>query len=668
MKSVAELPRLALAYPARTLSSLQFIRAGDPRIVRNVGTSQLKKSLLSCHPCSSCPSSLVAFCRRSVGPVIFLPFLLSSSMVDKVDIEQVGDTRHVDDIATQTHEDPRRGTGVHAEHIDASYWFTPHFLGSCAAIVFVANSLFFGYAIPVNILSVIEQDLGTSTDISLVTLINTLCQGVVNLLVGSISDIVGRRWFLIGGQIFGVVGSVLGGSSKNVQMLVGASVFTGIGAACQLTYPLLVMEIVPNKYRGWAQGAITMAVLPSLGFGPIVGRAIIESSSWRWTYWVAAIINGIGLALLFVFYHPPNFSELQRRKSAWQQAKEIDYFGFVIYAGSVICLLLALTWGGQQDPWSSAKIVALLTVGCVVLLAFFAYETFMPLAQPLLPVSLFKIRNYSIAVVVGSIGQMTYYAFNVLWPTQSTLLYSTNVITVGWLGCTTGVALAVGEIAMGPLLKRIGHIKIQLLVAVVGLCVFGGLMAAANEHREGLAIGCTIMSGFFVGWIELICIVMAGLVCPPEEIGVAQTFFSSTRAVTGTVATSVYLAIYDGRLATNLPKKVLEFALNAGLPSSSSTALLNSLANDTTAAFEQVPGMSANILTAIGSGHKSAYAASLSTVYLSSLAFGGSALIASFFVTDINKYFTSHVNKTVAGRSGREGEKGKELDELKNDM
>jgi hypothetical protein len=146
-------------------------------------------------------------------------------------------------------------------------------------------------------------------------------------------------------------------------------------------------------------------------------------------------------------------------------------------------------WGGQRDPWSSGKIIALLTVGCVVLIGFFAYETFMPLTHPLLPVSLFKIRNFSIAVVVGSIGQMSYYALNVFWPTQATSLYSTNILTVGWLTCTTGVALAVGEIIMGPLFKKIGHVKIQLIAATVGLCVFGTLMAATNEHREGLAIG-----------------------------------------------------------------------------------------------------------------------------------------------------------------------------------
>jgi hypothetical protein len=160
----------------------------------------------------------------------------------------------------------------------------------------------------------------------------------------------------------------------------------------------------------------------------------------------------------------------------------------------------------------------------------------MPLPQPLLPVSLFKIRNYSIAVAVGSIGQMSYYALNVLWPMQVTSLYSTDVITVGWFSCTTGVALAAGEIMMGPLFKPIGHIKWQLIIAAAGLCLFGGIMAATDADRQGLAIGCTIMSGFFIGWVELVAIVMAGLVVPPETIGVAQTFFSATRAVTGTVA------------------------------------------------------------------------------------------------------------------------------------
>lgn len=132
-----------------------------------------------------------------------------------------------------------------------------------------------------------------------------------------------------------------------------------------------------------------------------------------------------------------------------------------------------------------------------------------------------------------------------------------------------------------------------------------------------------------------------------------------------TKTASIYLAIYDGRLNTNLPKKVLSYALNAGLPDSSTPALLGQLANTTTT-FEQVPDINSTILAAITAGEKDAYAASLSIVYLSSLAFAGTALIASWFVTDINKYLTSYVNKTVAGRS-MQVEQQKELGEVRGE-
>jgi MFS family permease len=103
-------------------------------------------------------------------------------------------------------------------------------------------------------------------------------------LVGSVSDVIGRRYFLIVGQLSGLLGAILGATSKDINMLIGATVFIGIAAAIQLSYPLLVMEIIPNKYRGWGQGMITLLVLPSLGFGPIVGRTIVENVTGGWRY------------------------------------------------------------------------------------------------------------------------------------------------------------------------------------------------------------------------------------------------------------------------------------------------------------------------------------------------------------------------------------------------
>ena len=86
-------------------------------------------------------------------------------MEDKTTYEE-HDHRHVDDITRQETQDTfnqrhiANVTGVDSDTIDKSYWISPRFLGSVSAIVFVANSLFFGYAIPVNILNVINEDLG----------------------------------------------------------------------------------------------------------------------------------------------------------------------------------------------------------------------------------------------------------------------------------------------------------------------------------------------------------------------------------------------------------------------------------------------------------------------------------------------------------------------------
>ena len=275
----------------------------------------------------------------------------------------------------------------------------------------------------------------------------TLVSGVLLLVVGRLSDIIGRRYFFIGGQAFAVVGSIICAKSNNVNTLIGGTVLTAVAGAGQQLYPLLTQELVPNKYRGLSQGAISMAVLPTLGFAPLIARVLVQKTElgWRWCYWLNVIVGGLSLILYAVCYFPPNFHMINKEMTKMQEIKELDYGGLVLYSAGLVLVMLGFTWGQGTYPWRSAHVIAPLVVGVFTVVAFVLYEAYVPLKQPLLPLRLFKHRNLVAVVFVGSVGQMVYYALNVLFPQQITALFTTNNILIGAISVSEVLACSAGR-------------------------------------------------------------------------------------------------------------------------------------------------------------------------------------------------------------------------------
>jgi MFS family permease len=195
-------------------------------------------------------------------------------------------------------------------------------------------------------------------------------------------------------------------------MLIGGTVLTAVAGAGQQLYPLLCQELVPNKHRALIQGAVTFALIPTLGFGPLIARVLVEKTTlgWRWCYWLNVIIGGLSLILYLICYFPPNFYMINSEMTKMQELKELDYGGLILYSAGLILVMLGFTWAEGTHPWKSANVIAALIVGAACIVGFGFYEAYMPLKQPLLPLRLFKDRNLIAIIVVGCVGQMVYYA------------------------------------------------------------------------------------------------------------------------------------------------------------------------------------------------------------------------------------------------------------------
>src|SRR5262249_2811265 len=208
-------------------------------------------------------------------------------------------------------------------------------------------------------------------------------------IVGKLSDLYGRRWFLLGGATFFVLTSALCGLAQDMTQLVVFRGLQGIGAGVLMaTVFTVISTLFAPAERARMQGLFSAVFAFSSIVGPLLGGYLTDNLSWRWVFYVNLPVGLLALAVLFTFY---------RDTMPHRALRSIDYLGALPLPAAIVPLLLALSWGGQQYPWDSPAIVGLLLLAVTMLAAFAFIEQHV--ADPILPFSLFKIRTVWVSAI-----------------------------------------------------------------------------------------------------------------------------------------------------------------------------------------------------------------------------------------------------------------------------
>jgi EmrB/QacA subfamily drug resistance transporter len=278
------------------------------------------------------------------------------------------------------------------------------------------------------------------------------------LLGGTLGDRWGRKKIMLGGVALFAVGSLVGALARDPQVLIGARVMMGVGAAASEPGTLSVLrQLYPEpELRARAIGLWAAVSGLALAFGPVIGGLLVAWDQWPGVFWfnVVASIVIIALAIRSV------------PESSSPQIAHLDLGGFLAGALGLSALTFAVITG-ETDGYRNSWVIALFLVGVVSLVAFVRVER--RARSPLLDLHYFSSPRFSGAMVVAFI--LYFSIFSIFF---FTALYLTVVI--------------------GYSPARVALEFIPMASAMILASVFAGRRVAKVGPRSPMAEGC-VMAG-----------------------------------------------------------------------------------------------------------------------------------------------------------------------------
>ncbi|KAG8161826.1 hypothetical protein KVR01_008813 [Diaporthe batatas] len=543
------------------------------------------------------------------------------------------------------------------------YFRSPQFLGTLTAQCLASICAYVAWVLPSNTLSLLNAELGPSPNITWVATVYTLGCSVGFLLVGRLSDLYGRKWIVLGTSMLGLIGCVIGSCAQTVETLIAANVLNGLASAGQLSFNVVMGELVPNKWRGVVCSFILLSSLPFAVFGPVIARSFFNNtvSRWRWNYYMGDILGFISLVLYWFFYHPPSYDQLHvHGKTRWQMTRDLDFVGIFLYVAGCVLFLVGLSWGGSVYPWVSAEVLCTLLVGVATLAAFAVYEGYFCRVQPLMPPRMFRNVGFVAIIAIAVVGAMVYFSLTVLWPTIIGSLYTADSMQIGWQSSVVGGGMLLGQTMGGFCISYVPKVKWQVIIASALAFAFATSLTTISPDRWSATIALGILLLISVGFVENISFPGVTLVWEAQDIGLATGVLGSIRSLGGSIATALYSSVLANELDKNLPKYVVPAATDAGLPESSVESLLAAL---TAGDFSGVPGISPEIIDAVGGALKTAYASSFRVVFYATIPFSVILLLSAFLVPDMKKFLSHNVAKKL--QEGKFETRAKEKKEIR---
>lgn len=367
--------------------------------------------------------------------------------------------------------------------------------------------------------------------------------GVSNAISLPLTGWMARRFgevklFLWATALF-ILASWLCGMAPSLDMLILFRVLQGAvaGPLIPLSQSLLLSNYPPEK-RSMALALWSMTVIVAPIFGPILGGWISDNYHWGWIFFINV---PVGVAVLLL-----SIRLLKGRETPTEQ-KPIDTFGLAMLVLGVGALQLMLDRGKELDWFSSPTVVVLGCVAVVCLTFLIVWELWEK--HPIVDLSLFRYRNFTIGTGCISLAYMLYFGSIVLIPQ---LLQTQLGYTATWAGLAAA-SVGILPVILSPIIGKFAHRMDMRWLVTLSFSVYAICFYARSLFTPQMDIGMVVWPQFFQGiavacfFMPLTTISFSGL--SPAQLASAASLSNFLRTLAGSISASLITTLWERREA-----------------------------------------------------------------------------------------------------------------------